>query len=136
MKEIINGKLAVVNFWSTRFFFCSQEIREALVPLYNKYKDSGLMVVGVDSWDNPKVFHLAYDNVQSISWSNNYFGDISDMHIKYPQLKADSVDAALIYGLEDIPETLLIAPDGTILARDLCGKYIEEAVVKALKKEE
>ena len=136
LKEIINGKLAVVNFWSTRCFFCSQEIREALVPLYNKYKDSGLMVVGVDSWDNPKVFHLAYDNVQSISWSNNYFGDISDMHIKYPQLKADSVDAALIYGLEDIPETLLIAPDGTILARDLHGEDIEKAVIKALKKEE
>lgn len=137
LKDIINGKLAVVNFWSTGCFFCSQEIRGTLVPLYNKYKDSGLVVVGVDSWDTSKTFYQAYDNGGGFYvWSNNYFGDIANMHIKYPQLKADSVDAALIYGLEDIPETLLIAPDGTILARGLRGKYIEEAVVKALKKEE
>lgn len=136
LKEIINGKLAVVNFWSTRCFFCSQEIRENLVPLYKKYKDSGLVVVGVDSWDNPRVFIQALGNGSTLSWGNDYFDDIAKMHVGYPQLKADSVDAALIYGLEDIPETLLIGPDGTILARDLRGDYIEEAVVKALKKEE
>lgn len=133
LKDIIDGKLAVVNFWGTRCFSCPQEIRETLVPLYNKYKDSGLVVVGVDSWDNPRVFirPLSYDRVVY-----DYFGDIANMHIKYPQLKADSVDAAIIYGLEDISETILIAPDGTILARDLHGEDIEKAVIKALKKEE
>lgn len=135
LKDIINGKLAVVNFWSTGCFFCSQEIRGTLVPLYNKYKDSGLVVVGVDSWDNPRVFIQALGNGSTLSWGNDYFDDIAKMHVGYPQLKADFVDAALIYGLEDIPETILIAPDGTILARDLRSDYIEEAVVNALKKE-
>ena len=33
-----------------------------------------------------------------------------------------------------IPQIMLIGPDGTILARDLRGDNIEEAIIKALKK--
>lgn len=140
LKDLIDGKLAVVNFRSTRCFSCSQEIRETIVPLYNNYKDSGLVVVGIVSWDTSKTFYQNFDIGFSTwnAWENfdDIYHDIANMHIKYPQLKADSVDAALIYGLEDLPETILIAPDGTILARDLHGPSIEKAILKALKKEE
>jgi hypothetical protein len=43
--------------------------------------------------------------------------------------------AARLYGVEMIPSIWLIAPDGRILARDLRGAAIHEAVAKALKDE-
>jgi hypothetical protein len=35
--------------------------------------------------------------------------------------------------VQSIPQILLIGPDGTILARDIRGAEIEEAVMAALK---
>lgn len=118
LKDIIDGKLAVIDFWASWCGPCRQEIRTNLVPLHKKYKDSGLLVVGIDVRDEVEDFYRA----------------VADEHIKYPQLFVDSVNAAQIYGFEGIPEIILIAPDGTILARDLRGEYVEEAVLKALKK--
>jgi hypothetical protein len=40
------------------------------------------------------------------------------------------------YGVRAIPSTFLIAPDGRILARDLRGAALKEAIAKALKDDE
>ncbi len=119
LKDIIDGKLAIVDFWSSWCGPCRQEIRENLVPLYNKYKDQGLVVVGVDVWDQV----------------DNFYRAVGLERIKYPQLIDTNNAAARLYGFDGIPEILLIAPDGTILARGIRGNYIEEAILKALKKE-
>jgi len=47
--EVLNRdstKCILVNFWSTRCLPCKREMPE-LVKLYNKYKDNGLVVIGV-----------------------------------------------------------------------------------------
>ena len=59
---------------------------------------------------------------------------VADLGIEYPQL-LDNVDgnACEIYGINGIPHIMLIAPDGTILARDLRGDDVEKTVRLALK---
>jgi hypothetical protein len=37
-----------------------------------------------------------------------------------------------LYGVDGIPAVFLIGPDGRILARDLRGPAIEQAITKAL----
>ena len=48
------------------------------------------------------------------------------------QLTDDTKNATDVYGIDGIPHIMLIGKDGTILARDLRGEEIEEAVKKAL----
>jgi peroxiredoxin len=59
---------------------------------------------------------------------------IADLGIKYPVLVDSTHNATDTYGVQGIPQILLIGADGTILARDLRDKDIEEAIKKALGK--
>lgn len=90
---------------------------ENLIPLYKKYQKRGLTVVGVDINDTEKGLSSAFQQLA----------------IPYPILVADG-NPGEVYGIVSIPQIILVGADGIILARDLRGEAIEEAVAEALKK--
>lgn len=51
-KQALNGKVVVVNFWATWCKPCLKEIPD-LSRVYERYKDRGLVVLGVLASDNP-----------------------------------------------------------------------------------
>ena len=63
---------------------------------------------------------LDFARKNGIHWIQGFLGDGS----------ASPVPAQ--YGVEGIPEIFLIGPDGKILARDLRGEMIEQAIQRAL----
>lgn len=111
----INGRLALVDFWASWCRPCRHEIATNLIPLYEKYRDQ-LLILGVDVWDKPDKHREA----------------VEQMGIKYPQIIDPTPNATNLYGIEGIPHIMLVAPDGTILARDLRGEQIEKAILQAL----
>jgi thiol-disulfide isomerase/thioredoxin len=107
------GKYVLVDFWASWCSPCRQEIPN-LIALYEKYKDKEFLVLGVAVQDKIEDSQKA----------------ISDMQIPYPQILNSEKIATNIYGIDALPETILFAPDGTIIARGLHGKDIDNQLQK------
>ena len=103
------GQYVLVDFWASWCAPCRGEIPN-LIAAYNKYKDKGLMVLGVAAWDEPEATKKA----------------IEEDKIPYPQILNSQKIGTDVYGIEGIPHIILFAPDGTILARRLRGEEIEK----------
>jgi thiol-disulfide isomerase/thioredoxin len=111
------GKYVLADFWASWCGPCRKEIPN-LIALYEKYKDKKFLILGVAVQDKIEDSKKA----------------IAEMQIPYPQILNTQKIANELYGIDIIPETILFAPDGTILARGLYGKEIEKKLEEIFNK--
>ena len=104
-----HGQYVLIDFWASWCGPCRAEIPN-LMAVYQKYKDQGLMVVGIASWDKPEASLKA----------------IEEDGVSYPQIINAQDIATNAYNIGGIPHIILFATDGTILARGLRGEEIEK----------
>ena len=107
------GRYVLADFWASWCGPCRQEIPN-LIALYEKYKDKEFLVLGVAAQDNPEASLKAID----------------EMQIPYPKILNAQKIATDIYGIDALPETILFAPDGTIIARGLRGEDLEKKLAE------
>lgn len=103
------GQYVLVDFWASWCGPCLQEIPN-IITVYEKYKGKGLIVLGVAVSDRPDATLKA----------------VNEYQIPYPQIINSQKIASDAYGISGIPEIILFAPNGTILARSLRGENIEK----------
>ena len=116
---IAANEVTLVDFWASWCGPCRAEM-PAVKAAYEAYKDKGFGIVGV-SLDNNKE-----------AW----VGAIANLGIEWPQisdLKGWGCAGAKLYGVNSIPATVLVAKDGTILAKNLRGEAIQEKLAEILK---
>jgi thiol-disulfide isomerase/thioredoxin len=110
------GQYVLADFWASWCGPCRQQIPD-LIGLYQQYKEKGLTVLGIAFRDKPEETEKA----------------IRDLGIPYPQIINAQDIPATLYGIDALPHTVLFAPDGTIIARNIYREELKEKLAEIFK---
>ena len=115
------GQVVLVNFWATWCGPCRQELPH-LNSLYDKYRSSGFVLLGVNIDDDPRLATAL----------------AAKLGLRFPVLLDNDKKVSRVYDMSAMPATLLIDRDGRVRYihrgyRDGVEKTYEEQVRILLK---
>jgi cytochrome c biogenesis protein CcmG/thiol:disulfide interchange protein DsbE len=96
----LRGQVVVLNFWASWCTECHEE-QDALDQTWQRYRDSGMVLLGVD-------FEDTGDGARDYMHQSG---------LTYPVVEDKDSKTALAYGIRGIPETFLIDRSGRIVDR-------------------
>nr|WP_319401576.1 TlpA disulfide reductase family protein [uncultured Carboxylicivirga sp.] len=115
----LKGKYVLIDFWASWCGPCRRE-NPNVVKLYNEFKDKGFDILGVSLDEKKDAWEKAIEDDQ-LTWNH-----VSD-------LKGWKNEAAQLYGVSSIPHTVLLDPEGKIIAKNLRGEELHAKISELLK---
>lgn len=110
-----HGNYVLVDFWASWCGPCRAETPN-VVAVHKKYKDQGLIVLGVPVNDELEDTKAA----------------MKELGITYIQAVDPKAEKAKEFGVRGIPHLILFSPEGDIVQQGMRGEGIEAAVKKVL----
>jgi thiol-disulfide isomerase/thioredoxin len=117
--EALKGKVVLVDFWATWCGPCTGETPN-LLAVYEEFKDKGLEIIGI-SLDVDRRKLDDYIEQHRIRWPNYYDGKRWDNAISKR------------FGVNGIPQIVLIDREGIVRQTNLRGERIREAVAELIE---
>lgn len=109
------GHYTLVDFWASWCGPCRREMPN-LKKVLEEFGPKGLQIVGTAVWDEMA------DHLKAVE----------DLKLPWPQI-FNKEEATQLYGINGIPQIILFAPDGKIVARDLRGEEIKTKLTELLQ---
>lgn len=113
------GKVVLIDFWASWCVPCRRSMPR-MKELYGAYKDRGFEIVGVSLDSNKEAWQTA----------------LRQLELPWPQmsdLKGWDSEAARLYAVKAIPQTILIDTSGNIVGIRLSADAIEKKLDELLK---
>jgi len=115
----LRGKYVLVDFWASWCGPCRQE-NPNIVANFNKYKNKNFTVLGV-SLDKSKEPWLEAIKADGLAWTH-----VSD-------LKGWNNEVSTKFEIFSIPQSLLLDPQGNVIAKNLRGLALEAKLAELIK---
>ena len=113
------GKYVLIDFWASWCKPCRLE-NPNILAAYNQFKNKNFTIIGV-SLDNNKQAWLKAIHDDGLTWNH-----VSD-------LKGWESQVVSLYGVQSLPHNFLIDPAGNIVAEDVKGRELFEALGRVLR---
>jgi len=118
LSSVVGENYVLVDFWASWCGPCRAE-NPNIVKAYANYHDKGFDVFGV-SLDKDHGKWVEAIEKDQLTWSH-----VSD-------LKYWSSEAGRLYGVQSIPHSVLIDPEGIIIAKNIRGEELQEKLSELL----
>lgn len=113
LAALYSTKLTIIDLWASWCAPCRMENRTTLVPLWDKYHNQGLQIIG-----------YALDSSHK-GWENAIIKDGADRWKHASHLQGDVSPFLDKLKVTTIPANYIIDPHGVILAKNLHGEALE-----------
>jgi thiol-disulfide isomerase/thioredoxin len=115
----LKGKYVLLDFWASWCKPC-RALTPSLAATYEKYKNKGFTILSVSLDDNKAKW------LQAIAEDKMVWSQVSD-------LKGGESPIAVAYGVQAIPASMLIDPDGKIIVVGIAGEILDAKLAELLK---
>jgi len=110
----MKSKVVIIDFWATWCGPCTGEI-PSLVELYNLFHNKGLEIVGI-SLDTDRGKLKSFLSEHKMKWPQYYDG------------KGWQNEISSRFGVNSIPQIVLLGRDGVVLSKNIRGEQLKERV--------
>jgi len=111
------GKVVLIDFWTTWCSFCTKELPE-LKRLYQAYRDRGFEIVGISGDEKREDLDKCLQDVK-VPWTILYGKEGPSPTVQY-------------YGVASWPTTLLVGKDGKVISLNARGEKLREELKRLL----